>query len=208
MSDSPMSLYSCLNLKRADGALSLYLPPSSPKHRGESRDTVPNTLSASQNNSNSSLNHGNSGNSASHSYTSFHTLSNEISIRKESWIENETDTDASRNNKQEPVPAVLSNGNDDDRLRRDDLPKFQKSKKCYIVGCKKKFLLGGRHHCRVCGNSVCDKHVTPEKVSFSYFLRWNIIIQYQRCCSLKWSTDPLSPLLLSFYVHLFLILSS
>lgn len=50
-----------------------------------------------------------------------------------------------------------------------DLPPFKKSMKCYIDGCKKTFTFGGRSHCRHCGNSVCNKHVSATKVPMDLF---------------------------------------
>ena len=50
-----------------------------------------------------------------------------------------------------------------------DMPPFKKSMKCCIEGCKKTFTFGGRSHCRRCGNSCCNKHVSSKKVPMDLF---------------------------------------
>ncbi|KAL1515961.1 hypothetical protein AB1Y20_002574 [Prymnesium parvum] len=38
------------------------------------------------------------------------------------------------------------------------MPTPHEKRVCEQPGCQRNFYFGGRHHCRQCGNSVCDRH--------------------------------------------------
>ena len=67
-------------------------------------------------------------------------------------------------------------------LTKKDLPKFKKSMRCYIEGCRKSFTFGGRSHCRKCGNSVCTEHV-KDKVSMALFGYDKGLCLFEKVCT-------------------------
>ncbi len=58
---------------------------------------------------------------------------------------------------------------------------FNLANNCEVAGCHKSFYIFGRHHCRVCGLSVCDNHFLENIVLTSPVL--NIPMTYSKVCT-------------------------